>query len=221
MQAFQREYMPIKYGSALTSKLAKRYWERPHVVGKPLVFAIHDFHAPRSMLMTRSALPVYLYGYDHDWDYDSEGRLQIHPRKIATHRWGDKVIPAGFFDLPDAENVSAILFSTSGTVSKFNRMGVLAGFGSPRVRLVREGFVIDHDPNAEAPRHFRHDVNAPGYSETWVEGLEVYHNPRARYPLAVDMFPGSAHLYLLPNGLVKSLTPDWHPLSSVTYAFRG
>jgi len=49
MRVFQREYMPIKYGSALTSKLAKSYWERPNVAGKPLVFAIHDFHAPMSM----------------------------------------------------------------------------------------------------------------------------------------------------------------------------
>lgn len=51
MRAFHREYMPIKYGSALTSKLAKRYWERANVVGKPLVFAIQDFHATRSMLI--------------------------------------------------------------------------------------------------------------------------------------------------------------------------
>jgi hypothetical protein len=46
---------------------------------------------------------------------------------------GQKVIPSGFFDLPGPENVSAVLFSNSGTISKFNRMGVVAGFGSRRV----------------------------------------------------------------------------------------
>ena len=161
IRAFRNEYMPIKYGSALRSKLLKRYWEREHVAGRPLVFAIHDFQAPMSMLMSRSALPLYLYGYDEDWEHDAAGNLHIHPRKVENHRWGDKVVPSGFFDLPDAENVSAVLFSNSGTISRFDRMGVLAGFGSPRVRLVREGFVLDHDPNATEPKRFRKLVRPP------------------------------------------------------------
>src|SRR4029453_11466817 len=39
------EYVPIKFGSALRSKLLKCYWDLPHVHGKPLVIAIQDFHA--------------------------------------------------------------------------------------------------------------------------------------------------------------------------------
>lgn len=162
---------------------------------------------------------MYLYGYDHDWDYDRRGHLHIHPRKVETHRWGDKVIPSGFFDLPGAENVSAVLFSNSGTIAKFNRMGVLAGFGSPKVRLIREGLAFDHDPNAAVPRRFRRIVNAPGYVETWVEGLDVFHNPRARYPIEPRTLPGAGHHRVLPDGLIASLTPDWHPLSSVTIVF--
>ena len=37
----------------------------------------------------------------------------------------------------EAENVAAVVFSNSGTIAKFNRMGLLAGFGSRRLRLVR------------------------------------------------------------------------------------
>jgi hypothetical protein len=217
MRTYRREYMPIKYGSPLTSKLAKRYWDLPHVAGKPLVFAVHDFHAPLSMLISRSALPAYLYGYDEDWEHDREGRLQIHPRKVETHRWREKVIPSGFFDLPDAENVSAVMFSNSGTISRFDRMGLLAGFGSGTVRLVREGFVLDHDPNASEPRPFRRIVNAPDYVETWVEGLEVFHNPRAKWPIECSMLPGASHHHLLPDGRTETLAPAWHPLSSVTH----
>jgi hypothetical protein len=32
--------MPIKYAGPLTAKLAKKYWEKKHVKGKPLLFAI-------------------------------------------------------------------------------------------------------------------------------------------------------------------------------------
>jgi hypothetical protein len=77
LRIFQKEYMPIKYGSVLTSKLAKKYWEAPATIGNPLLFAVHDFHAPMSMLYTRSALPIYLYGYDWDWYHDNDGKLQF------------------------------------------------------------------------------------------------------------------------------------------------
>jgi hypothetical protein len=219
VRAFQREYMPVKFGSALTSKLAKHYWERPNAAGKPLLFAIQDFSAPLSMLITRSALPVYLYGYDHDWAHDESGKLHITPRKISEHRWGGKVIPSGFFDLPGAEHVSAVIFSNSGTISKFNRMGFVAGFGSKRVKLVREGFAVDHDPNTTNPRAFRHEVNDDGYSESWVEGLDVFHNPNALLPIDPRVLPGAGHHRLLPDGQMESMTPQWQPLSSVTRIF--
>jgi hypothetical protein len=216
VEAYLTQYMPIKFGSALTSKLAKRYWELPHMDGIPLLFAVQDFSERRSMTMTRSAFEKYIYGYAHDWERDAGGKLIIRPRKIGTHCWGAKEIPSGFFDLPETENVSGVFFSNSGTISKFNRMGLIAGFGSPRLRLVRVGTAVNHDPNASAPRAFRHSVNDPGYDETWCEGLDVWHNPRAKHPLSPHTLPWAAHHQLLPDGQVVSQTPEWHPLGSFT-----
>lgn len=213
---YLRNFMPIKFGSALFSKLRKAYWERPNVASKPLVFAVEDFSSPASMTRTRSALDSYLYGYEHDWERDAAGKLNILPRKIETHQWGEKVIPSNFFALPGAENVSAVFFSNSGTIAKFNRMGVIGGFGSPRVLVIREGTCVDLDPNAAAPKLFRRVVNAPNYVETWVEGLDVFHNPRARIPLEERAVPGAAHHYLGEGGQRVSRTPDWHPLASFT-----
>ena len=214
--SYLREYMPIKFGSALFSKLRRAYWERPNVAGKPLVFAVEDFSSPASMTRTRSALDIYLYGYEYDWERDADGKLAIIPGKIETHQWGEKEIPSGFFDLPGAENVSAVLFSNSGTIAKFNRMGVIAGFGSPRVLVIREGTHVDHDANATTPKSFRRVVNAPGYMESWSEGLDVFHNRRARIPLPEHCVPGAAHHYLVEDGQRLSRTPDWHPLGSFT-----
>src|SRR5260370_5317937 len=219
MEAYLNGYMPIKYGSALKSKLDKKYWERPHIVGKPLIFAVQDFSSELSMTGTRSAFERYISGYEHEWERDADGTLKIHPRKIGSHRWGAKVIPSGFFELPDAENVSAVIYSNSRTISKFDRMGLLAGFGSKRLRLVRTGFAINPDPNATEPIRFQDVVNDPDYHETWCEGLDVWHNPKAKYPLDPYLLPCAAHHRLLPDGQIESLVPDWHPLSSTTTQF--
>jgi hypothetical protein len=216
IRAFLKDYMPIKYGSALTSKLAKKYWEREHVKGKPLLFAIQDFSSHKSMIKTRSAFESYITGYTHDWAYEQNGELKITPRKIGSHRWGKKVIQSGFFSLPDSENVSAVVFSNSGTISKFNRMGLLAGFGSGRVQLIRQGTVVDHDPNAVAPKAFSKRVNDPDYYEDWCEGLDVWHNPNANFPLNPGLMRNIAQHNLLPNGQLQNKIPDWHPLASLT-----
>ena len=218
---FQRQYMPIKFGSTLYSKLVKEYWEKTNVKDKPLLFAIQDFSAKGSMLFTRSALCIYLYGYDYESKHDNYGRLIITPRRINKHKWGTKEIPSAFFDLPGAENISAVVFSNSGTISKFNRMGVLAGFGSRRVGLIRKGYAVNHDPDSDNPNEFRCIVRPPVYCESWSEGLDVYHNPRAIHPVNPEMLPAAAHHWLLGDGQIKSLTPKFHPLSSITFAYVG
>lgn len=217
--AYMREYVPVRYAGALTTKLNKKYWEHPHVANMLLVFAIQDFHAPMSMTWSRSGLTIYLYGYDHDVSQSGDGELTIIPRKVEKHRWGNKVIPSGFFDLPDAENISAVIFNSSATISKFSRTGLIAGFGSKRVRMIREGTMMDHDPNASEPKFFRVEVLPDTYNESWVEGMDVFHNPRARYPLDPNLLAGAAHHRLLDSGLVVSNVPKWHAFASVTHMF--
>ena len=71
MKAFLADYMPMKFGSSLMSKLAKtdaqgrHYWEREETKDKPFVLAVADFHMQAekdqlgSMTFTHSALPDY------------------------------------------------------------------------------------------------------------------------------------------------------------------
>lgn len=213
--SFLREYMPIKFGSALYSKLVKEYWAKEHVRDLPFVLAIEDFSAPGSMVFTRSALQLYLYGYDQDVTIEAGKRI-ITPRRVATHQWQEKDISSGFFFLPGAENVSAVVFSNSGTTSKFNRLGLIAGFGNKDIHMYRRGLAYNHAADALDPIPFNRDVNGPDYHENWVEGLDVFHNPRAVKPIERHILPGAAHHYLQPNGVMRSLIPDWHPLGSQT-----
>lgn len=221
MEAYLRDYMPIKFGSALFSKLRKKYWEKEQIAGVPLVFAIADFSSPGSMIHTQSALGRYLYGYTFDAARDEQRKAVVKPTKIIEHRWGNKVVPSGFFDLPDAEHVSAVISTTAGTISKFNRMGILAGFDAGDVLMTRTGTVVDPDPEATNPLFFKAIVNAEGYNESWVEGLNVYHNPSAIMPLEEHLLPGAAHHHCDAEGNWTTTAPRFHPLASNTEILGG
>lgn len=221
METYLRDYMPIKFGSPLFSKLRKKYWEKEQIAGVPLVFAIADFSSPGSMIHTRSALERYLYGYSFDTARDEQGKAVAKPVKIIEHRWGEKVVPSGFFDIPDSEHVSAVISTTAGTISKFNRMGILAGFDAGDVLMTRTGTVVDPDPEATHPLLFKAIVNAKGYHESWVEGLNVYHNPRAVMPLAEQLIPGAAHHHCDAEGNWTTTAPRFHPLASSTEILGG
>ncbi|XTZ64998.1 glycosaminoglycan attachment protein [Aeromonas salmonicida subsp. pectinolytica] len=206
--------MPIKFGSPLYSKLRKKYWNLEQVKGNPLVFAIADFHDDQSMLWSSNALINYLYGVKHDFEHDPNGQLIISPIKIEKHKLNGKEIPSGFFFQPDSENVSAILFSASGTISKFNRIGKQAGFGSDNIIMYRFGTYHDHNPNASIPKPFVYQVTTKS-KETWAEGLSMFHNPNAKFPVPEELFPSIAHHHFKEGQIVSSL-PEFHPYSSTT-----
>lgn len=209
-----RDEMPIKFGSPLFSKLQKKYWELEHVAGNPLVIAIADFHENQSMLWTSTALINYLYGIHHEHHYDEAGKLVITSQKIEKHIVGAKEIPSGFFFQPGVENISAVMFSGSGTVSKFNRMGKQAGFGDSDVMMFRMGTYHDHDPDASMPKMFVYQVDET-CGETWAEGMSLFHNPNALHPVSEKLFPSIAHHYFEDDQIVSHL-PEFHVYSSMT-----
>jgi len=213
------DYMPIKFGSVLFSKLNKRYWEIDHVNGKSLIIAVADFHDECSMTWSSSALFEYLYGVRQKYHYEN-GKLIVENIPIENHEFKGKLIPSNFFGQPEVENISAILFSASATISKFNRIGKLAGFGSPDVHLIRMGDYHDHDPNASKPIRESRQVEADSYSETWGEGLSMYHNPNAKYPVDPETFPSIAH-HFFEDGKIISNLPDIHPYASITLNLVG
>jgi hypothetical protein len=207
MRAFLTDYMPMKFGSSLTSKLTKKnrngesYWERGDAKDRPFVLAIADFHVPGSkeqgpgsMTYTQSALPHYLYGHRLDWEVVA-GTLVTRATKTDEHVHGTKAIPSGFFDLPGAENISAVLFSNVGTLAKFDRMGVAAGFGAPDHRYFRFGTRLNRDPNSPIGDRFVEEVGVE-HEEGWADELQLFHNPNARNPLPErSVFPITEHFF--------------------------
>lgn len=167
------------------------------------------------MTWSSSALFQYLYAVSHDFFHDENEQLVISTLNLETHEHNGKKIPSGFFFLPDAENVSAVLFTASGTLSKFNRMGRLAGFGVANSTLIRHGVCHEHSHNASMPRSFVNQVEPGLCSETWAEGVSMYHNPNAKHPVPPDAFPSIAH-HWFEDGEIKSVVPKFHPYNSMT-----
>ncbi|MDC4840359.1 hypothetical protein OHV81_18610, partial [Acinetobacter baumannii] len=56
-------------------------------------------------------------------------------------------------------------------------------------------------------------------NETWAEGLSMFHNPNAKYPVPRELFPSIAHHYISDDRMY-SFIPDFHPYSSTTINFR-
>lgn len=230
--AYLRDYMPIKFGSPLYSKLKKKYWLQDHMKDKPFVIAIHDYHMEStektfgSMTWSRQALMDYLYGRrvklkkDANGnllpEYDENGKLMSEP--VTEHTWKTKTIPSNFFSLPDAENISAVLFSNNATLATFNRMGHLAGMSEEQIKIVRHSIL--YNPNDKEPLVKVQDISSPEYEESWFDSLIIYHNPNAKMPLDLDLFSNISQIYFDKDCkcIVEEMT-DHHVIASHTINF--
>lgn len=209
----EQDRIGLKLGSALYSKLQKRYWELPHVAGLPLVLAIADFHDPHPVRSTSSALGRYLYGMHVTLLSDpKEKGFEYEVRKLEELSFGTKAVPAGYFFQPDAENITAVAFSNAGTVAKFTRMGLQAGF-DPDTTALRYGLAYGSGGDSIVPEAFYYLVG--DRVEQWEEELHVYHNPNARHPLPDDTF-GNAIDIRFENQDYYHILKSFHPLSSLT-----
>lgn len=202
----------LRTAGALFNKYNKKYWSYDWVKGKPLVLAVEDFHHAFSLNISDSSLVGYLYGIALDWYHDKDGKLVIETSEELEHSDGHKTIPSNFFALTGAEHISAVIFSNSGTISKFNRMAKLKGYSDPQLEIVRIGTCHDHNPEASVPHMFRYVVGKNGPEENWRQGMAVYHNPNALHKLSEKDFPG------VLNGFVDqefyAYVPDFHPYGS-------
>lgn len=178
MTEFLAHYMPMKFGSSLTAKLNKKdkdgrsYWERGNANDVPFLLAVADFHISGSevsegklgsMTYTHSALWPYLYGHRVEWEM-IDGQLIVRAVKGTEHAYKGKTVETGFFDLPEAENISAIIFSNAGTLAKFDRMGIAAGFLPANHKYIRIGYRWNPDPNAV---HHFHSRRRSGERTMW------------------------------------------------------
>lgn len=227
---FLTDYMPMKFGSSLTSKLQKTdangryYWELPGMSDLPFTIAIADFHKEAdgtslgSMTFSQGGLYPYLYGTRVSVEVQN-GQMVFKNEAVKEHTYNGKTIPSGFFDLPGAENISVVIFSNAGTIAKFDRIGVLAEFAAKNHQYFRLGYKYDPDPAALHGIPFHMDVSSPNYEEYWGDEVQVFHNPRAIRPLPPEAFPDAVQ-YSYQSGELSVTAHEGRVLSSMTAVFQ-
>jgi hypothetical protein len=215
LQSYMNDELVIRFGGPLFSKLNKKYWELDHCKNIPVVLAIQAFHDQESLTMSDFSLTQYLYGLRQSAEWNEKGDLSINDKKVESHSLGDKEIPSYFFNQPDTENISAVLFTNSGTNAKFARMGFQQGIGCDVLHISRSGFCYNADQTAMDATFFQYNLDEPPFVENWGQGLIVLHNPNCLHPIPKDFFVDAVQGYI-EDGKFKINIPFWHPYSSKT-----
>lgn len=219
----QQQFGPAaeRFAKTLGTKLQRRYDRYQHVAGKPFAIALADFHAPGSMVWSRTALLGYLYGTRIELTEVAGTRTPVLHRE--THLLGPARFPAGLFADARCQELSALVFSNACSIAKFNRVGVSAGAHAADYRYVRIGTFFDRTPGALDPIPFCLDVTSDEYRSLWPHGyepwsaeLEVFHNPYARVPLPRSLLPEATHWFERHGEIVSESPYETAILSSRT-----
>jgi hypothetical protein len=211
----------LRFAKTLGNKLARRYDQLPHVVGKPFMIAIADFQAPGSMVWSREALIGYLYGQGAE-EAEVGSRMRAVPVP-ATHLLGPSAFPAGLFANDQHAELSAVIFSNACSIAKLNRVAISGGGAPKGFRYTRIGQFFDRTPGALKGIPFCLDVTSPEYRGLWPHGyepwsaeLEVFHNPFARNPVPFELLPEVTHWFNQDGEVICRSVYETSILSSQT-----
>ncbi|OVE70001.1 hypothetical protein CCS79_03040 [Clostridium diolis] len=210
-EKLENEY-PIKWFSCIERKVKKKYSESEQCKDKPLVIALEDFHERTSLQYPFISLFNYLYGVKYDVDNGSVIKIDKHIKRNGS------TIESGLFHQEEARDVSAILFSNSGTTAKFKRMGYYKGYYFGNLKLIRKGLQRDNTGNKlYSPERFCYNLDFCK-SENWTDDIVLFINPNARIQLPVNLFGDIAKVSFKNNEL-KYKFPSKFIYSSFTRAF--
>jgi hypothetical protein len=174
--------------SEKTKKYLKSYQHQPHVTGKPFVLAVTPFDQPFFYLQVQRAIEAVLYEYyvdEQEYFDDPSKSPSVKAKNLKSVRKNNSVeLPLGIFNDASHAHISAVLFNSSATWGKVRALG-----DDPHPFICFSA--ARSDPNTGDFFVFR-GMKAD-YHETLFDGLRVYHNPHATYPLDWRVFqePGA------------------------------
>lgn len=183
------------------------YSSLEHVMGNPFVLAIAPFDNHLSLMQNNIAINRVLYGVEPP----DENNLVSKISNILNHN--NNKIDLGLFTNSSHKEISAILFSTTGTFGKaVFESGVSNIIRATRYRQIDiDEFKTKEGMNKLGTEHTQvsegHDIfslrilagdqvygsdtflyNSSEHVESHLDGLHVYYNPYAEIPLDKDLF---------------------------------
>lgn len=186
------------------------YSSLEHVKGNPFVLAVSPFDNKLAQTQNNTAINRVLYGLEPPKDYN----LPQEAIEFMLNKNGENV-DLGIFTNDSYKEISAVIFSTTGTFGKavveagtaslvratrMRKIGIvefMAKEGLDKIGRFRTQISDTYDIFSE--RFFSgydvcgHDMylyEGTEHTETHLDGLQIYHNPYALYPLGEDDFNG-------------------------------
>ncbi len=179
------DFATIRLSNTLTAKYKKYlkdYSELEQVKNKPFIIAIAPFEQPFSYIQNEQAIGRVLYGFNK---FIYEEYPERNERIILGQDYIESItkpngseIPLGYFVKEEMKEVSAVIFSNTATFGKVRALSDDPGdifFES--IRYNDSGLKSIHSilPKKE-------------YNETILDGLHIFHNPFATYPISYEYF---------------------------------
>ncbi|HOB63332.1 MAG TPA: hypothetical protein PKI41_14630 [Candidatus Competibacteraceae bacterium] len=176
----------VRLSNSFSSKLEKyrnSYSSLGHVRDKPFVLALAPFDRPFANLQAQRTIEALLFGYYVDEEaYIKEGDYSEQPKdqiieRVLKHNGAP--VTVGLFNSDVAKEISAVVFNPTATWGK-----ALALSQDPASHSVFTA--VSLNVSGSIP----HKITLPkaSYMEHLIDGLRVYHNPHASYPLPTDIF---------------------------------
>lgn len=190
----------VRLSNAIVSKARKydeQYQKLKHVDGKPFVLAVAPFEQPHFNLQYDRPIRALLYDYyvDEDAALDHPELYPLGPPTVQlgyVEKENGAEIPLGIFNDAAMEMISAVVFSCTATWGKLSSM-------STNPDTVTEVFTTWSTVPDGVP--MRRAGSPAEIGETLLDGLQVYHNPNAKYPLSPEIFrrKGVVQHFIDPN----------------------
>lgn len=181
LNAFNKRAI-IRYFTALESKSRKYgdYLKNPHVDKNPFVIAVGSYSSPEFTAQFDRPMMALLYDYYVDEEAFirnpknfPEGPPAIQLRGVEKEN--GTLLELGVFNSEKYSHISAIIFSCTASWGKLAALS-----GDPKTVCITTW--SDHS-GAPKPRVYTADKSP----ETITDGLQIFHNPYAKYPLNKDI----------------------------------
>lgn len=176
----------VRLSNSFSSKLEKyrnSYSSLGHVKNKPFVLALAPFDRPFANLQAQRTIEALLFGYYVDEEaYMKEGDFSDQPKGQqigSVLKRNGAPISVGLFNSGSAKEISAVVFNPTATWGK-----ALALSQDPDSHSVFTAVSL----NVSGSIPHKTTLPKASYSEHLIDGLRVYHNPHASYPLPTEIF---------------------------------
>lgn len=215
-------FSTVRLSNALTAKLVRyreRYSKLAHGSDRPFVVCLAPFEQPLFWVQCDQALRRVLYQFDQplyvrDWKSGEPvfvGEIAIGG---STKPSGANV-PFGMFLDDRAKEISAVIFSSTATYGKLRALSV----GSSDTAVFQARRYNDHEFGKPT------DIVAVkrDYTESLLDGLNIYLNPFATTPLDPTAFGRAGvavHFWEPRQGLRMSHVPHGHLIYRMVYTVR-